>query len=532
MVRVDDAGLDVAAWDAVRPGCVHGGELRKEATVSGVGTIVDQERAAAASDRAVALDACFERDDHAFAAMVGCDELLASREDELGRALSLAGDSGDVCLEVELALATKATAKVGDDHAHGVLGHLERMGDTSAGVKRHLRRGPDRDLIAMPLGNDRARLDRGGVLHVGHVATTDDGVGLGHPLVDIAEDERGAASVVAVAHDVKGVAVRLPIGVHERGARGSRLFDVVHHRQRLNVDLDQVERGLCNGGSRGGDSGDDLALEAHPLTREQATVLDVRTVLKVGNVGVCDDGEHAGESLGFAGVETRDATIGDAGVEELAVRHASELHVCRVATETGHLVLAILALKRPALDNGHGGPPSLCEPNSLHPTGAGRRVRVCALWPALECWCHAFDDDRGGTESGLGGERCRVFVGLERRQHVGGNVASIALAGTTNSTANTEEGGRAERVGQRAQPVVAFEAATVTGADDTWLELDVVVDHDDLVEWHFEVMDAGADGAARVVHKRLGCEHTDGYLAETNFGIATVVLVLGLGALF
>ena len=139
MVRVDDAGFDVAAWDAVRPGSVHRSELRKEATVGGVGTIVDQERAAAASDRAVALDARLEGDDHTFAAMVGCDELLAAREDELGRALGLAGDSGDVCLEVELALATKATAKVGDDHAHGVLGHLERVGNTSAGVERHLR---------------------------------------------------------------------------------------------------------------------------------------------------------------------------------------------------------------------------------------------------------------------------------------------------------------------------------------------------------------------------------------------------------
>ena len=162
--------------------------------------------------------------------MVGCDELLAAREDELGRALSLAGDSGDVCFEMKLALATKATAEMGDDHAHGVLGHLERVGDTSAGVKRHLRRRPDRDLITMPLSDNRARLDRGGVLHVGHVAATDNGVGLGHTLFDIAKDERGATSIVAVAHDVVRVAVRLPIGVHERGARGGRLFDVVHHR--------------------------------------------------------------------------------------------------------------------------------------------------------------------------------------------------------------------------------------------------------------------------------------------------------------
>ena len=511
---------------------MHRGELWEEAAVGGVGTIVDQERAAAASDRAVALDARLEGDDHTFAAMVGCDELLAAREDELGRALSLAGDSGDVCFEMKLALATKATAEMGDDHAHGVLGHLERVGDTSAGVKRHLRRRPDRDLITMPLSDNRPRFDRGGVLHVSHVATTDDGVGLGHALVDVAEDERGAASVVAISHDVKGVAVRLPIWVHKRGAWSSRLFDVVHHRQRFDVDLDQVESGLRDGGSGGGDSGDDLALEAHPLTREQATVLDVRTVLEIGDVGMGDDGEHAGESLGLAGVETRDATIGDTGIEELAVRHASELHVCRVATETGHLVLAILALKRPALDNGHGGPPSLCEPNSLHPTGAGRRVRACALGPALEGWCHPLNDDRRGTPSSLSGERCGVLIGLERRQYVGGNVALITLAGTTNTAAHTEEGGRAERVGQRAQPVVALEAATVTGADDTWLELDVVVDHDDLVERQLEVMDAGADGAARVVHKRFGCEHADCYLAETNFGIATVVLVLGLGTLF
>ena len=68
--------------------------------------------------------------------------------------------------------------------------------------------------------------------------------------------------VVAVAHHAVGVAVGGPVGVHERRAGGQRRLEVVDDRQRLVVDLDQVDRLLGDLGRDRGDRGDDLALEA------------------------------------------------------------------------------------------------------------------------------------------------------------------------------------------------------------------------------------------------------------------------------
>ena len=65
-------------------------------------------------------------------------------------------------------------------------GSSEGLAHAGAGVERHLRRGPDRDLVALPLGDDGTRLDRRGVAAVGDVAAGDHVVGLGHAGFDIA----------------------------------------------------------------------------------------------------------------------------------------------------------------------------------------------------------------------------------------------------------------------------------------------------------------------------------------------------------
>ena len=291
--------------------------------------------------------------------MIRGEELLAAREDELRRALRLAGDGGDVRLEVEAALAAEAATEMRDDDADLVLRELEGLGDTGAGRERHLRGGPDGDLLAMPFGDDGARLDRRGVRHVGDVALADDVVGGGEAGLDIAVDDRRMARVVAVAHDVVVVGVRLPIGVHQRGARLERGLDVVDDGHRLDVDLDQVARALGDLVRDRGDTGDDIALEVDVLLREQAAVVDVLAEAGIGNVGVGDDREHARQCLRLGRVDARDAPAGDAGVAELAVGQTRQLEVAGVAASPGHLVLAVLALERPVLDRGHAAPPSL-----------------------------------------------------------------------------------------------------------------------------------------------------------------------------
>jgi hypothetical protein len=240
----------------------------------------------------------------------------------------------------------------------------------------------------MPLGDHGPRLDRRGVLHVGDVALAHDVVGGGEAGLDIAVDDRGVAGVVAVADDVERVAVVLPVGVHERRAGRERLLNVVDDRHRLDVDLDQIAGALGELRRGGGDGGDDLALEAHVLLREQAAILDVAAVLEIGGVRVGHDREDAGQRLGLGRVDARDASRRNVRVAELAVRHARQLEVGRVATEAGHLVLAVLALECPVLDNGHGGPPSLsnvvAESYPCPSTGAMPEPRASA---AERCRC-------------------------------------------------------------------------------------------------------------------------------------------------
>ena len=88
-----------------------------------------------------------------------------------------ARERGDVALEVEVALRAEAAAEERDDHANVRLGDPERVGDAGARGVRHLRRRPDGHAVALPLRDDRARLDRDALHRVGDVAAADDGVG-------------------------------------------------------------------------------------------------------------------------------------------------------------------------------------------------------------------------------------------------------------------------------------------------------------------------------------------------------------------
>ena len=167
------------------------------------------------------------------------------------------------------------------------------------------------------------------------------------------------ARLITVADDVEGVAVVLPIGVHERRASGQRGLDVVDDRQGLDVNLDQIAGVLRDLRRRRCHGGDDLALETHILLRKEATILDVATVLEVGSVLVGDDGEDARQRLGLGRVDAGYATGRDIGIPELAVGEPGQLQVGGVATKARDLVLTVLALERPVLDRGHAAPPSL-----------------------------------------------------------------------------------------------------------------------------------------------------------------------------
>ena len=351
MVRVHAMRVDVGALRLVRPVDVHRRELREERRVGRVGAVVDDQIAAARGDRAVLLDAALDLDDHALAALVGSEELLAAREHEAHRARGLAREHGDVRLVVEAALAAEAAAQDRHDDAHLAGGQLERVHDAAARRERHLRRGPDRDVVARPLRHDGARLDRDGVRAVGHEAALDDEVGIAHALLDVALDDRRVRGVVAVAHHAVGVAVGGPVDVHERRVGRQRGLDVVDDRQLLVLDLDQVDGLLRDLGRERGDGRDGVALVAHVLLAEEVAILHEVAVEHVRHVGVGRDGEHAGERLRLGRVEPRDAAVRHAGELELRVQHAREVQVGRVAARARDLVRAVCADEAP-LGNG------------------------------------------------------------------------------------------------------------------------------------------------------------------------------------
>ena len=167
-------------------------------------------------------------------------------------------------------LAPKPPPSSGTIDAHVRLGDLERVGDAAARRVRHLGRRPDGHLVALPLRDDRARLDRDALHRVGHVAALDDDVGAGERRVDVALDDRRVAERVAVAAERSSRLVRLPVGMDERGVVGERRLEVGHDGQRLVVDLDQRRRLLGDLGGRRRDAGDDVALEAHRVPSRTA----------------------------------------------------------------------------------------------------------------------------------------------------------------------------------------------------------------------------------------------------------------------
>ena len=128
----------------------------------------------------------------------------------------------------------------------------------------------------------------------------------------------------------------------------------VHDGQRLVVDLDQRRGLLGDLGGRRRDPGDDVALEAHHVLREQPAVLDHAAVEHVRHVLVGHDGEHAGQRARLRHVDPRDPRVRVVGVAELRRRAAGEREVGRVAARARHLLLAVRADERPRfLDRRH-----------------------------------------------------------------------------------------------------------------------------------------------------------------------------------
>jgi hypothetical protein len=233
----------VHVLELVRPVRVHRRHLREEAAFAAVRAAVEDEARTAREQGPIGSGARLELDHHALAAMSDGDELLATREHELHRPACRARERGDVAFEVEVAFRAEPSSEQGHDHADSGFRDAEHVRDAGARDVGDLCRRPDGHLVALPLRDDRPRLDRDALHRVGHVATADDHVRVGEGCVDVALDDRRVAEQVAAAAQRLVAIVRLPLRVNEGRPVVERRLEVTDDGEGLEVDLDE-SRGL------------------------------------------------------------------------------------------------------------------------------------------------------------------------------------------------------------------------------------------------------------------------------------------------
>ncbi len=306
---------------------MQGGELGEEPALATVGAAVENEAAAARDERPVTARPGLELDHHPLPAVVGGDELLLAGEDKLHRPPGGPRERGDVALVVEVALRAEAAAEERDHDADVGLRQLEDVRDAGSRRIGNLRRGPDGDAVALPLGQQGARLDRRPLRGVGHIATSDDDLGLPDRGVGVALHDRRVAEQVSVSPELLVALVGLPVGVDQRRVVRQRRLDVAHGRQRLIFHLDRRSRLGGDLGRQRGDRRDDVALEAHVVAREQPAVLHEVAVQHVRDVFVRDDGKDARQRPRPARVDRDDPRVRVVGVAELRVQLAGQVQV-------------------------------------------------------------------------------------------------------------------------------------------------------------------------------------------------------------
>src|SRR5262249_55999919 len=85
---------------------------------------------------------------------------LLAAEDQLDRSAGGERERRDVTFEMKVAFGTEPAAEERHDHPYVRLGNLEDVCDSAPRGERHLRRRPHGHAVALPLREDRARLDR------------------------------------------------------------------------------------------------------------------------------------------------------------------------------------------------------------------------------------------------------------------------------------------------------------------------------------------------------------------------------------
>ncbi len=222
-------------------------------------------------------------------------------------------------------------------------------------MERDLGAGADHQaVVGVEPADDDVRLDGGVLLARRAVLALHDEVGLLEALLDVAQLAVDVAGEVA-----RGVldARRVGLVVDHRRAPVHRVLHVEHGRQHLVLHLDAPQRLLGDGPRVGRDGGHAVA-DVPDLGVEQVGVVGRRLGKRLAGRGVRDARHvlvgqhrvHAGQRLGAAGVDPRDARMGMRARQDLADQHARQLDVVGEGGLAGDELVAVHLPDAPADD--------------------------------------------------------------------------------------------------------------------------------------------------------------------------------------
>ena len=247
-------------------------------------------------------------------------------------------------LRIEAELHAEAAAHIGCDDPNAPLIERQALRQLLPDQVRRLGGGMDlqRARACPPMGDDAARL-HGERAHPVHTeAPLDDDLGGGHAILRIAR------AVHVAGQQVRGQR----LGMQNRRVVGERAQRVRHMRQRLVVDVDEVQRVLCNRAARRDHAHHRLAL-VDRLIRRQRVVGQQRGAghrpqhrqrpARGPHVGTRQDVTDAGHGAGLGHVDRANRCAGERTAAHRHLKLVGEVHVIGEETVAPQQTIVLLA---------------------------------------------------------------------------------------------------------------------------------------------------------------------------------------------
>ena len=227
--------------------------------------------------------------------------------------------------QAPLVLVAEAAAHRRADDAYVGLRHVQHLGQRAAVDGMHGAAGlPHRDVIAVPLGQRRARLHAHRAVHLRVEAPLEAPRRRREPLCDVAalDDEAGAADQVAER-----------VLVQHRRAVGQGVRGVVDGLPDEVLDAYEAQR-VLGGALAVRDYNSDLIADvAHDGVEHEQVGVDAHR----RHVVVREHRVYAGQRQRLRGVDALDAGVGVRAAQDAAVEHAGALEVGGVVSVAAHL---------------------------------------------------------------------------------------------------------------------------------------------------------------------------------------------------